>query len=215
MRFMKFDLHMHTSRHSPDSLMDPFALVRRALEVGLDGLVITEHDWLWTEDELEELRASTKSLVVLAGVEVTTEEGHFLAYGVRDPFRIPRGISVVELCREIHRQEGAVVAAHPFRWAQPFETILSEKKPELDGMELMTNHMDEECRRLAADTFRRHTLCGLGSSDAHHLETVGICYTQFEAAIRTSRDLIQAIRSRRAIAVDATTKDTKDPKREV
>jgi predicted metal-dependent phosphoesterase TrpH len=180
--------------------MDPLALLGRALEVGLDGLVITEHDWLWTEEELQELRASAPKLIVLAGVEVTTEEGHFLAYGVRDPFRIPRGISVVELCREIHRQEGAVVAAHPFRWYQPFETILTEKKPELDGMELMTNHMDESCRALAADAFRRHTLCGLGSSDAHHLETVGICYTEFEATIRNSRDLAQAIRSRRAVA---------------
>ena len=45
---MKFDLHMHTTRHSPDSEMDPFALVCQARKVGLDGVVITEHDWLWT-----------------------------------------------------------------------------------------------------------------------------------------------------------------------
>src|SRR5262245_40858941 len=36
---MKFDLHMHTARHSPDSSIDPFALVRRAREIGLDGVV--------------------------------------------------------------------------------------------------------------------------------------------------------------------------------
>ena len=39
---MKFDLHMHTTRHSPDSEMDPFSLVRQARKVGLDGVVITE-----------------------------------------------------------------------------------------------------------------------------------------------------------------------------
>src|SRR5260370_42501445 len=106
---MKFDLHMHTTRHSPDSQMDPFALVRRARELGLDGVVITEHDWLWTEAELDELRAAAPGLVVLAGVEVTTQEGHFLAHGVRDPFAIPKGIGVVDLCRQVHRQGGAVV----------------------------------------------------------------------------------------------------------
>src|SRR6516162_3053308 len=48
---MKFDLHLHTSRHSPDSIMAPQLMVRRAHEIGLDGVVITEHDWLWTEQE--------------------------------------------------------------------------------------------------------------------------------------------------------------------
>ena len=31
---MKFDLHMHTTRHSPDSQMDPLDLLRRAGEIG-------------------------------------------------------------------------------------------------------------------------------------------------------------------------------------
>ena len=69
---MKFDLHMHTTRHSPDSFMGPFVMLRRAREVGLHGIVITEHDWLWTEDELDELRAAAPGFLVLAGVEVST-----------------------------------------------------------------------------------------------------------------------------------------------
>src|SRR5437667_6169476 len=97
---MKFDLHMHTTRHSLDSQMDPFVLVRQARKVGLDGVVITEHDWLWTEPELDELRSAAPGLIILAGVEVTAAEGHFLAYGVTNPFALPRGIGVTELCRE-------------------------------------------------------------------------------------------------------------------
>jgi predicted metal-dependent phosphoesterase TrpH len=199
---MKFDLHMHTTRHSPDSEMDPFDLVHRALELGLDGVVITEHDWLWTEAELEELRAAAPGLVVLAGVEVSSEQGHFLAYGVGDPFAIPRGITVMELCRRVHRQGGAVVAAHPFRWGQDFDAILGDLKPELDGMELMTNNMDEECRRLAADIYRKYRLAGLGSSDAHRVEVLGRCYTDFDARIRNSNDLVAAIRDRRSVPHD-------------
>jgi predicted metal-dependent phosphoesterase TrpH len=197
---MKFDLHLHTSRHSPDSVMEPFAMVRQAREIGLDGVVITEHDWLWTEAELEELRAEADGLVVLAGVEVTTREGHFLAYGVTDPFAVPKGIGVAELCREVHRQGGAVVAAHPFRWGQPFLEILREEQPELDGLELMTSNMDADCRRRAAEVHRQQPLTGMGSSDAHREETLGCCYTDFAASIRTSRDLVEAIRSRRAVA---------------
>jgi predicted metal-dependent phosphoesterase TrpH len=197
---MKFDLHMHTTRHSPDSCIDPFALVRRARQIGLDGVVITEHDWLWTEAELEELRARADGLVVLAGVEVTAREGHFLAYGVRNPFALPRGIGVAALCREVHRQAGAVVAAHPFRWQQPFDEILRREKPELDGLELMTNNMDTECRKRAAQVQQARGLAGLGSSDAHSEEIVGICYTEFDAAIKSMPDLVRAIRERRSVA---------------
>ena len=197
---MKFDLHIHTSRHSPDSLIDPSALVQRAMELGLDGIVITEHDWLWTEQELQELRAIAPGLVVLAGIEVTAKEGHFLTYGVRDPFKLPRGIGVADLCREVHRQEGAVAAAHPFRWGQPFDRILEQEMPDLDGLELMTNNMDEVLRHLAAGIFQERSLCGLGSSYAHHIDTVGVCYTDFSAVIRSNRDLVQAIRNRRGVA---------------
>src|SRR5262249_3757406 len=199
---MKFDLHMHTTRHSPDSVMDPFAMLRRAHEVGLDGVVITEHDWLWTEPELEELGAAAAGLVVLAGMEVTAHQGHFLAYGVRNPFALPRGIDVAQLCREVHRQGGAVVAAHPFRWGQPFDEILRDDRPELDGLELMTKNMDADCRRRAAAIHREHRLAGLGSSDSHDESTLGICYTEFRATIRDLRDLVEALRSRDCTAHD-------------
>ena len=197
---MKFDLHIHTTRYSPDSQMDPVPLVRRARQVGLDGVVITEHDRLWPLNELEELRRIEPGLVVLAGIEVSCREGHFLVYGVHEPRALPHGIGVAALCREVHRQGGAVVAAHPFRWGQPFDEILRDERPELDGLELMTNNMDAQCRRRAAQTQRRENLAGLGSSDAHAEEVLGICYTEFEVIIKDARDLVDAIRARRATA---------------
>lgn len=201
---MRFDLHMHTTRHSPDSQMDPLVLVNRAREIGLDGVVITEHDWLWTESELEELRTATPGLVVLAGVEVTTREGHFLAYGVQNPLAVPRGIGVADLCREVHRQGGAVVAAHPYRWGQPFDDILRREQPELDGLELMTNNMDADCRRRAAVVRHERNLAGLGSSDAHREEVLGVCYTDFSDSIRTLPELVAAIRTGRTTACERT-----------
>jgi predicted metal-dependent phosphoesterase TrpH len=182
--------------------MDPFDLVRRARDIGLDGVVITEHDWLWTEEEIDELRAIAGDLVVLAGVEVTTVEGHFLAYGVRDPFLISRGIGVAELCTEMHRQGGAVVAAHPFRWGQPFDEILCDVQPALDGLEVMSNNMDVLCRHRARQIREKYPLTPIGSSDAHEVEILGVCYTDFAATIRNSTDLVSAIRSGQATAYD-------------
>jgi predicted metal-dependent phosphoesterase TrpH len=192
---MKFDLHLHTDRHSPDSRMAPRALCRRAEALGLDGFVITEHDWLWTEAELDELRRAHPSLVILAGIEVSAREGHFLVYGVNNPFALPKGIGVAQLCREIHRQGGAVVAAHPFRWGQKFDDILARERPELDGLELMTSNMDAQCRRRAAEVHARLGIAGLGSSDAHDEATLGYCYTEFPGTVHDMGDLVEALRS--------------------
>ena len=93
-----------------------------------------------------------------------------------------------------------MVAAHPFRWGQPFDAILREEQPELDGLELMTSHMDAECRERAAEIFRQRPLAGMGSSDAHHVDVLGVCYTEFEVPVRTLRDLVTAIRSRHVVA---------------
>jgi predicted metal-dependent phosphoesterase TrpH len=194
---MKFDLHLHTSRHSPDSSMAPEAMLRRARELGLDGLVITEHDWLWTEKELEELRAEAPGLVILSGIEVSTREGHFLVYGVTNPFGVPRGIGVAALCHEVHRQGGVVVGAHPFRFGQRFNDILHRDKPELDGLEMMSSNMNADCRRLAVEVQTRLGLAGLGNSDAHHEDTLGFCFTEFAADVRNMNDLVHAIRERR------------------
>jgi hypothetical protein len=180
--------------------MPALLMLERAREIGLDGLVITEHDWLWTEEELDELRTAAPGLVILSGIEVSAAEGHFLVYGVRDPFALPRGIGVAELCREAHRQGGAVVAAHPYRWGQPFDEILRDKRPDLDGLELMSSNMDAECRQRAAEAQERLRLAGLGNSDAHRVETLGFCYTEFASPLRDSRDLVEALRSRQTNA---------------
>jgi hypothetical protein len=194
-----FDLHIHTNRHSPDSSIDPVQLLERARDIGLTGVVISEHDWLWTEEELEELRRQVAGVQVYAGIEVSAQEGHFLVYGATHPFRLRRGIGVAELCHEVHGQGGVIVAAHPFRWGQPFDEIVAELRPELDGLELMTSNMDAELRRRAVRMLEaegQDRWCGLGSSDAHELSTVGYCYTEFTSPVQNLRDLVAAIRSR-------------------
>lgn len=198
---MKFDLHMHTRKHSHDAESDPFELARSAVKAGLDGIVITEHDFLWTEDELNELRAAVPELVILAGVEVTGRGGDMLCYGVTNPFVLPRGIEWSKLTREVHAQGGACVAAHPNRWNQPFEKLLKDQKPELDGIEVMSNNMDRDLREKAQELLNKYPhFAQLGNSDSHAPWSVGCCYTDFDADIRTTADLVAAIKGKKGVA---------------
>jgi predicted metal-dependent phosphoesterase TrpH len=195
---MKFDLHLHTSRHSPDSVTDPFELLDRARDAGLDGVVITEHHYLWPEDELAELRAYAPDLVVLSGIEVTGVGGDVLVYGVSDPFALPQGIAWPDLLAEVRRQGGAAVMAHPYRWGQPVDRLLAERELAFDGLERLSNNMDAELRAKAAALHRRLPhWAGLGNSDSHAPETVGVCYTEFACEVRTGAELVAAIRGSR------------------
>jgi predicted metal-dependent phosphoesterase TrpH len=199
---MKFDLHMHTARHSPDADSDPFELVRAAVAAGLNGIVITEHDYMWPDAELEELRAAAPELVILGGVEVTARGGDVLCYGITNPFALPRGIGWPELCREVHKQGGACVAAHPNRWGQPFEKLVREQNPELDGIEVMSNNMDPGLRARAAELLKKYPhFAQLGNSDSHQPNTVGCCCTVFEVPVRTNAELVAAIRGNKGKAM--------------
>ena len=42
-------------------------------------------------------------------------------------------------------------------------------------------------------------LAGLGNSDAHDEETVGVCRTRFEGAVRDMKDLVEAIRTGKTV----------------
>lgn len=198
---MKFDLHLHTSRHSPDSETDPFDLLAAARTAGLDGVVLTEHDYLWPEGELAELRAAAPDLIILGGIEVTGRGGDMLVYGIADASTLPRGIGWGELTREVHRQGGVVIAAHPNRWGQPFARVVRDSGAELDGIEVMSNNMDRELRVQAAELLKKYpNFAQLGNSDSHAPWSVGCCYTEFDAVIRTSADLASAIRGRKGVA---------------
>jgi hypothetical protein len=97
----------------------------------------------------------------------------------------------------VARQGGAAVAAHPYRWTQDFDALLADQRPDLTGLEMMSNNMDPEVRRRAGGFLEANPgYATLGNSDAHELGVVGACYTEFDAVIGSSAELVAAIRGR-------------------
>jgi predicted metal-dependent phosphoesterase TrpH len=193
----KFDHHLHTARHSPDSSIDPLALLERARAVGLDGVVITEHDFQWPAEELAELAARADDLCVFSGAEISVREGHFLVYGLPDLAETPPGIALCDLLQVVRGHEAAIVAAHPFRWDQDFAAIVAEYGPVFDALELVSNNITPQNRQRTADLLQVHPMGRTGSSDGHELEAIGCYYTEFPGTIATMADFVAALRQRR------------------
>lgn len=192
----KIDHHVHTSRHSPDSAIEPEVLVERARLAGLDAVVITEHDYQWEPGELAELNAGLDGLVVLSGVEVSAIEGHFLVYGLPDLEGVEPGVTLAELIEVVRSRDAAIVGAHPFRWDQDFGAIVAAHGPAFDALELVSNNVSPETRSKTEALLKAQPMGATGSSDGHVPDAVGCYYTEFPGEVRSIRDFVRALRLR-------------------
>jgi predicted metal-dependent phosphoesterase TrpH len=194
---MKFDIHIHTSRYSPCSDIDPFELLPRAAEAGLAGIAIVEHNALWSEEDIGLLKreSGADNMCVFPGVEIRSRHGDLLIFGVRDLRSIRPGDSARHILETVHDSAGAVVVAHPTRYGMGCDQILLGM--DFDGMEVMSSNMcaEEQDRALALSSCSG--IKAIGASDAHTLHSVGDYYTVFDAPITNMEQFVSALKEGR------------------
>ncbi|HOV73881.1 MAG TPA: PHP domain-containing protein [Candidatus Hydrogenedentes bacterium] len=189
------DLHVHTRRYSPCSYIDPDLLIRQAVRAGLDGLVITEHHYQWTPDELAALVECSHEapFLVMAGFEYATARGDLLIYGLdaAEASHFAPGMPPEEAVARVHDRGGVCIAAHPTRAGLGFD----ERLPNLpiDAIEVRSLNMKEHEQRLAAQLARQAGFRPVAASDAHQLEGVGRYCTDFDTPIQSIADLRNAL----------------------
>jgi predicted metal-dependent phosphoesterase TrpH len=194
---MKYDLHVHTSHYSPCALESPEVLCRMALQRGLRGIALTEHERWWPDDELELLRLRFPDLVLFRGAEYTCNEGHFLVFLSEDQDDPPPNLSdVLRLIDEVHDRSGLIIWAHPFRFGEPWSDWV--QKADLDGVEVSSSNMNGKTGYLARKVAREKSIRAFQNSDTHSLETLGLFYNEIPADIRDTTELIQNLRNCRS-----------------
>ena len=205
---MLIDLHNHTGWGSGDSHIDPSDLIEQARRWGLDGIAVTDHDQLWDPEKVEMLRRRHQ-FPFLGGVEVDTEGGHVLVFGLRGPQRWSRLPTVEQLRTAVEQAGGVMVLAHPFQ--DLFAAVLVEKDSEegwerlierhgwrlMDAVEVYNGRMGPQQRELAAELARRLALPTTGGSDTHRLMEVARCFTVFDDEIKDEQELVTAIKKGR------------------
>jgi len=192
---MNIDLHCHT-KYSYDCYLEPQDLIKRARELGLDGVCITEHcsyDLSRTVTDLDH----DDGFIILRGLEISTNMGHLLAYGVKDDswntWSRDNYLDTFEVIRAIHLKGGICAPAHPFReWDSLGDAIFT-----VDGLDALETHnginsLDKNEKAVhAASTLR---LPSIGGSDCHSIEQVGRAFTEFFNPIQTIDDMVGEIK---------------------
>lgn len=211
---MLIDLHTHTKPLSWDSYLAPDELVERSKAAGLDGICLSEHDFFWKPEDIAEL-AKRHSYLVLPAIEINTDDGHILAYGLsKYVYGMHRSN---ELAKHVDEERGVMVAAHPYRRQMPWY-IESERDYEEALVRAARNPAYRYCAALEAINGRgteeenkfSQRLCqtmqmpGTAGSDAHARTDIGRCATEFERRIETIEELIEELRAGRFRPIDRT-----------
>jgi len=169
-RVLRLDMHVHTS-FSHDGVEPPARLVKRAAEIGLNGLAITDHD---TQMGVGEAIDAGRELgiIVIPGVEVSCREGHILAYGSED-FGLTAGQAVGEVLSAVKARHPSCIAApaHPFDIYRAGMGWAATRHP-FDAVETVNSHSVVP-RSVALTMARRMGVGEIGGSDTHVLRGLG------------------------------------------
>ena len=214
-RPFKVDLHLHTTRGSFDSNLEPHELIAQARSAGLDAVCITEHDFMWDGAELADAAAQA-GLLVLRGMEVTTELGHIGVFGLEGYIG---GIYKLAELRRIADDQGALlIANHPFRYRlDPRLSFLNRDRQTftaddvaaaagreiftlVDAIEVINGACSADENRVALEVARALHLAQVAGSDSHSRDSIGCAYTVLDAVVRDEQALIEAIKRRQCHA---------------
>lgn len=198
--YRRISLHNHSTTYSDCSGISALDIIRHSARAKLDGVVLTEHDHLWEDEELSELRQKAireklcnPDFMIFAGREVTAvangKTAHALVFGYKG--EIPVGMDLTQLCGQVHGQNAAIILAHPGRnsgrrvedfWRYP-----------ADGAEYFSQNQDNQWVR---EMLKIHNpdFALIGSDDVHNETHIAYFTTLFPYWVRTEADIVKAIK---------------------
>ncbi len=190
---LKVGLHNH-SKWSHDG-RDPVGdLLARAQGAGLDAFAVTDHDSI--EGSLEAVRRAPEyGLVGVPGLEISSADGHVLAFGITEA--VPPGLPFADTVDRVRELGGIAVVPHPFQESRHgvLANISRDELAIADAIEvynsrLLTGRANRQAERFA----RERDLPMTAGSDAHISEMVGRAVTNVAAESRDVESILAAIR---------------------
>ncbi|MCE5216661.1 PHP domain-containing protein [bacterium] len=199
-----FEIHSHTKEHSACSRVPVEHLLARADELGLAGIVVTDHHYQWPQAELEKIarRVTRNGLVVLSAYELTTADprtgahaGDLLVFGGPDDAVMPIWTPYEEACARAHELGAVTISAHPFREGMGAGDRIYYM--DIDGIEIYNqNHSRLDVLR-ARQAVQKAGFLGVAGSDAHRAVQVAQFLTVFERPVRSMEDFKRELLARR------------------
>lgn len=167
---MKVELHLHTSRYSACAVNTPREMISRLIETGYEAVYITEHDAVWSKEELDQLQAEFPDIRIFGGIERTLGSNHLLILPTTSTDYLAMN-DPAEVLAFARREGHLTILAHPFRWEGGADMLERDLLP--DAIEHCTcNQDDQTACDTAARAAKELNLPLVNSGDTHSLDFI-------------------------------------------
>ena len=191
------DLHVHIKRRVRDTEYFAEEQIKRAIDIGLDAIAITEHNQYLPPDELQSLRDKYAPFVIYSGVEVNTKDREdILVFGgecVRAflEVKLPWPHGSDELITDVRGHGGATCIAHPFR-RRP---LLTDDRKYPDAIEVRSRHTPVRHYKELCEVVLNTGLEPLCNSDAHKPRQLGGFFNVCSVLPKSDTELAECLQN--------------------
>ncbi|MBR3738571.1 MAG: CehA/McbA family metallohydrolase [Eubacterium sp.] len=204
-RWFKGDTHLHTL--NSDGHLHQYELVERCKKLGLDWIIITDHNFNTVEETY-----SSDGLTVIQGQELTGHNGHINVWGERIPFEAPYVLDTIEDYKKITekaRKNGAVISVnHPFCSNCPFRMDINEYP--MDSVEVWNTiqHSDNtrNMKWWESKLLEGKHIAAVGGSDFHRnyagMDMLAMPTTITHSKSNSKEDILAALKEGRSVVTN-------------
>ena len=173
------DFHIHTI-YSADSIIQPKTLVDMlAAHSYIKVAAVTDHDSIRGCRATVELASAYPDILVIPGVEISTEQGDVVVLGTYD---LPPKPWTPEVVVDFAKSVGGVsIVAHPFRMYGMGERARNYK---VDAIEVLNGGSSQKtANNEAKELAKSLDLPGTAGSDAHQVSELFSVYSKVDASL--------------------------------
>jgi predicted metal-dependent phosphoesterase TrpH len=191
------DLHVHTNASVDSSISPKFLVDSLYAHPIIKGVAITDHNTVEGCKQVRELAKIYDDLLIIPGVEVTTQEGDIILLGIEEK---PAALLPLESVVDFAKQRAALVLIpHPYRVSGIGDAA---EKIVADAVEVMNPWASPGQNKLAEQLAKTRGLPGVAGSDAHKPDELWVAFTEVDSEPDVA-NVLKSIRNGRVKAVSA------------
>lgn len=193
------DLHIHT-HYSSDSNIDPKKLIKQAIKKNIDIICITDHNVFEESSALDYFISRSKKPLIIKGVELTTNNGDLLIFGLKNNFWLDYKVGIHpdinSISKDLELMGAVAIWAHPFRTYSKYcyNTNYTDYK-EIKIMETINSRNSKIENSEAISYSKLNNYKTTGGSDAHKIEHLGSSLTLFKDDIKSEEEFLDSLKN--------------------
>ena len=193
---MKLELHLHTNLYSPCATASPQEQMARLIETGYQAVYITEHDAVWSDDELDDLRRQFPAIRIFSGVEVTLRQPtgpageynqHLVVLGTDDVEYVNLAGNPAAVLAKARDEGCLTVLAHPYRWEGSCTILAAGLLP--DAIECHTGNQNDAQAFIAEALSRQIDIPLVNAGDSHATSMIDRFWIETDQPVDQARDI--------------------------